>query len=507
MALLDVREHGEYNLAHIPGACPLPRRLIEYRLSRLVPNRATRIVVCDDDGRRAALALGTLERMGYENGSVLEGGINRWTSLGYGSEWGVNVPSKDFGERLQVEQQVPEITAEELEGWISSGEQFVMVDSRTPEEHHNFCIPGSRSLPGGELALRIWDLMDAEDTPVVVHCAGRTRSIVGTGLLQRMGVKQIYGLRNGTMGWQLAGFDLEKGSGRVTLNAPSMKALGRAEAFGRRVAAEDGVNYLTPDGLQRLLSERHDENVYLVDVRTREEFEAGHIPGFWWHPGGQAVQESDNVVGVKAGQIVFCCDGIARASVTGSFFRQIVYPNVHVVEGGTKAWQESGLQLESGSCDAGPATLEEARARVSSLPPSDAARMMEESAVGLFIGTSAEFSKGHPLGSRWAARGSLELLVDGIVPSKSTPVVLLSPEGRESILAGLALVGMGYENVAALEGGTRGWVAEGHPLERGLSGVMTPPDDLVATGSGRNFAGAIEYLRWEEELGRKYESD
>ena len=57
------------------------------------------------------MALGTLERMGYENGSVLEDGINRWTSLGYGSEWGVNVPSKDFGERLQVEQQVPEITA------------------------------------------------------------------------------------------------------------------------------------------------------------------------------------------------------------------------------------------------------------------------------------------------------------------------------------------------------------------------------------------------------------
>ena len=255
------------------------------------------------------------------------------------------------------------------------------------------------------------------------------------------------------------------------------------------------------------MSERRDENVYLVDVRTREEFESGHIPGFWWHPGGQAVQESDNVVGVKAGQIVFCCDGIARASVTGSFFRQMGYPNVHVVEGGTKAWKEAGLELESGSCDAGPATVEEARARVSSLSPSDAARMMKESAVALFIGTSAEFSQGHPPGSRWAARGSVELLVDGIVPSKSTPVVLVSPEGRESILAGLALLEMGYENVAALEGGTRGWAAEGHALERGLSGVMTPPDDLVATGSGRNFAGAIEYLRWEEELGRKYESD
>ena len=503
-ALLDVREHGEYNQAHISGACPLPRRLIEYRLPKLVPHLATRIVVCDDDGARAALALGTLSRMGYGNGSILEGGINRWTSLGYASEWGINVPSKDFGERVQVERHIPEVTPEELEGWISRGDNFVLVDSRTPEEHRSFCIPGSRSLPGGELALRVWDLMDAEDTPVVVHCAGRTRSIVGTSVLHRMGVKQVFGLRNGTMGWQLAGFDLEHGSGRVALDPPTPNAVARAEAFGRRVANEDGVNYLSPEGLRSLLSERQDENVYLIDVRTRGEFEAGHVPGFWWHPGGQAVQETDNVVGVKAGQIVFCCDGLARASVTASLYRQIGYPNVHVLEGGTTTWKAAGLELESGPDNAVPALLEEARARVPSLPPEDVARMMESS-MALFIGTSAEFAQGHPMGSQWAPRGSLELVVEHMVSSKSIPVALVSPEGRESLLAGLALLDMGYENVASMEGGTRAWAAGGAPLETGLAGVMTPPNDLVSTGSGRNFADAINYLRWEEELGHKYE--
>ena len=64
---------------------------------------------------------------------------------------------------------------------------------------------------------------------------------------------------------------------------------------------------------------------------------------------------------------------------------------------------------------------------------------------------------------------------------------------------------MGYENVASMEGGTRAWAAGGAPLETGLAGVMTPPNDLVSTGSGRNFADAINYLRWEEELGHKYE--
>ena len=505
-ALLDVRELGEYNQAHIPGACPLPRRLIEYRLPRLVPNLSTNVVVSDDDGRRAALAVGTLRKMGYTNVSILEGGINRWTSRGYDSEWGVNVPSKDYGERVQVERNIPEITAEELEAWISHNENFVLVDSRTPEEHNSFCIPGSRSMPGGELTLRVWDLMDSEDTPVVVHCAGRTRSIVGTSILHRMGVKNVFGLRNGTMGWQLAGFDLERGSTRLTLDTPSESALQKAETHGRKVAAEDGVRYLRPEDLASFVANRKQQNVYLIDVRSIEEFEAGHVPGFWWYPGGQAAQESDNAVGVKAGHIVFCCDGVARASVTASLFRQIGYPNVYVLEGGTTAWTRAGFSLQPGPDSYEPALLDEAHSRVESLSPDQARKLSESSdSTTLFVGTSAEFALGHPLGARWAPRGSLELIAADTIPEKSTPVLLVTPEGRESLLAALTLLDSGYSQVYSLDGGARAWQSEGYPLETGLSGVMSPPNDLVSTGSGRNFADAINYLRWEIELGHKYE--
>ena len=41
-------------------------------------------------------------------------------------------------------------------------------------------------------------------------------------------------------------------------------------------------------------------------------------------------------------------------------------------------------------------------------------------------------------------------------------------------------------------------------VERGLSGVMEPPDDLVPAGPERSYADMIEYLRWEEALGKKY---
>src|SRR5437762_8774880 len=88
VALLDVREVAEYNLAHIPQFASLPRRLIEARLGELVPWPGTRIVLVDDDGRRAALAARTVEAMGYRDVSVLSGGTNRWVSDGYATEWG-----------------------------------------------------------------------------------------------------------------------------------------------------------------------------------------------------------------------------------------------------------------------------------------------------------------------------------------------------------------------------------------------------------------------------------
>src|SRR5712691_8884903 len=113
-ALIDVREPGEYNDSHIPGSSLVPRRQLEFRLGRLVPYRGTHVIVCDDDGRRAPLAAATLESMGFQRVAVLDCGINRWTTAGYPTEWGVNVPSKDFGEKMQVVHRIAEMHPEEL---------------------------------------------------------------------------------------------------------------------------------------------------------------------------------------------------------------------------------------------------------------------------------------------------------------------------------------------------------------------------------------------------------
>src|SRR2546426_12803809 len=93
-ALIDVREAGEYNSSHIPGASLIARRQLELSIRHAVPLTGTHVVLCDDDGRRAHLAAATVERLGYRRVSVLDGGVNRWGTDGFETEWGGNGAGK-----------------------------------------------------------------------------------------------------------------------------------------------------------------------------------------------------------------------------------------------------------------------------------------------------------------------------------------------------------------------------------------------------------------------------
>jgi rhodanese-related sulfurtransferase len=498
LALIDVRETGEYNTAHIPGSWSLPRRQIEYRIAEMVPWLGARIVICDDDGRRATLAAGTLASIGYTDVSVLAGGSNRWVTEGHTSDWGINVPSKDFGERWLMTEDVPELEPDELNAWMQRGDRFILVDSRTPEEHHRACIPGSRSMPGAELGLRMWQLAAEapKDTPIVVHCAGRTRSIIGAGTLRRMGFENVYALKNGTMGWQLAGLQVEEGSDRLEMPVPTPENVARASDTARRIAEGDGVIYVSTADLPSIRARAASENVYLLDVRTREEYVAGHLPGFRHAPGGQTVQASDSYVGVKGGTIVFACDASnVRSSMTAGWFRRMGFPNVYVLEGGAAG------ELEQGMPRTMPAGYDAAKAAIPTVGAAELLSRLSNTRT-VFTGTSEEFIEAHLPASRWLPRGWLELWAVEIVPGKDAPVVVTDTDGVGSTLAAAQLRAIGYKDVAVLEGGTSAWRKAGLATETGLANVMRAPDDVLPVR--RSYAEMLNYLRWEEALGEKY---
>ena len=503
-ALIDVREAGEYNSSHIVGASLIPRRELELRIVDSVPHADATVVLCDDDGRRAELAAETLRGLGYRNAVAMAGGMARWVTERRPTEWGVNVPSKDFGEKVQVQHHVPEIDAVELRSRMDRGDKMVILDTRTPEEYRRNCIPGGRSVPNGELALHISDILSEldDDTNVVINCAGRTRSIIGTRLLQRMGVENVVGLENGTAGWVLAGYQLEYGADRFDLPDPTEDGIAAAEQYADQLVEQDGVRYIDVSALDSLMERRTSETVYLVDVRTDAEYAGGHIPGFRWFPGGQAVQRADEVAVVHNAPIVFCCDGRARAAFTASWYRQMGFEEVYALRGGTSAWAESGRVLESGAPDTVMRPV--SGKSVGSVTADDVAAASPSTRI-IHVGLSAEFAQGHVPGASWVPRGWLEFRIGDVAPDKDAPIVVTCADGgAQSALAAATLTGMGYTDVSTLEGGTSAWRASGRDVEVGLTGVMSPPNDNLPMGPDRGYADMVNYLRWEEELGHKY---
>ena len=500
-ALIDVRESGEYNSSHITGSSLIPRRELELRIAESVPFADTPVVLCDDDGRRAALAAATLRGLGYRNAQAMSGGMARWVTERRPTEWGVNVPSKDFGEKVQVQHGVPEIDAVELRRRMDRGDKMVILDTRTPEEYQRNCIPGGRSVPNGELGLHISDILSDvdDDTAVVINCAGRTRSIIGTRLLQRMGVDNVVGLENGTAGWVLAGYELERGADRLDLPDPTDEGLAAAEQFADGLVEQDGVRYIDLDALDSLRARAESESVYLIDVRTDSEYAEGHIPSFRWFPGGQAVQRADEVAVVHNAPIVFCCDGRARAALTASWYRQMGFEEAYALHGGTSAWVESGRALERGAPDSGAQAP--SGKNVSTLTADD----VSTSARVIHVGLSTEFVQGHVPGAAWVPRGWLEFRISDVAAGKDVPIVVTCADGgAQSSLAAATLTEMGYTDVSTLEGGTSAWQASGRDVEVGLTGVMSPPNDNLPMGPDRGYADMVNYLRWEEELGHKY---
>src|SRR5213080_1223402 len=370
-AVLDVRERGAFERGHVFRTTTLPRRQLEFRVPGLVTAPATPIALIDADGALAPLAATTLGAMGYRDVRVLDGGLAAWRAAGRRVMQGLNVPSKVFGERALHEWGTPQIAPHELMRRIDKRDDLVIVDSRTFEEYHRGCIPGSISVPGGELVLRIGELVERPETTIVVHCGGRTRSYIGAESLRRMRLANpVVALENGTMGWELAGLALERGAARWA-PAPSARSRAVATLTAKRVAAEDGIPFVSPDELAARLAKRERQNLYVLDVRTADEYATGHVAGAVWAPGGQAVQATDEYVAVRAASIVLVCDGVARSVMAASWLRRMGLPDVAVLAGGLPAWTDAGGAVEPGHPALVPFGWEAARRRVARVGPAD----------------------------------------------------------------------------------------------------------------------------------------
>src|SRR5216117_2448579 len=215
LAIVDLREELIFSQSHLLFARSVPLSRLELKFARLVPRRGTRVVLCDDADGLAERAAEILAHGGYTNLYALVGGVAAWPKAGFELFSGVNVPSKAFGEFVEHESGTPSISAQELNALIQSGTDMVVLDSRPYDEYSRVSIPTGVNAPGAELVLRVHDIAPSPETLVVVNCAGRTRSIIGAQSLINAGMaNRVAALRNGTIGWKLAGQALDSGQQR-----------------------------------------------------------------------------------------------------------------------------------------------------------------------------------------------------------------------------------------------------------------------------------------------------
>jgi len=503
-ALLDARETGVYATGHILWAVSVPLSHLEFRIAALVPRRGTRIVVTDADGgglaARAARRLGDL---GYGDATVLEGGNAAWEAQGNTLYSGINVVSKAFGEFVEHAYDTPRLSVAALRDKIAAGEDLVILDGRTPREFANFSLPGALSCPNAELPYRVHDLLRTPETQVIVNCAGRTRSIIGAQALINAGLPNpVLALENGTMAWLLDGHDLEHGR---TSHAPppSPAGLAKARESVARLTGRFGVRHIDAATLDRFIAESDARSLHLLDVRTLEEYEAGHLPGSVPAPGGQAVQATDEYVGTRNGRIVLL-DGpdAVRATITASWLIQIGWGEVHVL-----ADAFAGRPLETGKPrravlgDPGP---------VGGVTVADLRdRLHRKEATVVDLASSLVHGEGHIPGAWFAVRANLAATA-GRLPGEGT-IVLTSPDGGLARFAARELAAATERPVRALESGTAAWIAAGLPLETGemrldnTNDVWRSPYKLQERGDRE--AAFREYLRWETDLVHQLDRD
>ena len=491
LAILDVREELIYSQGHLFHARSAPLSRLELRLPALVPRRSTRVVLCDGDGALAARAAAILREHGYANVSVLDGGNAGWQAAGFELFSGVNVPSKAFGEVVEHDGATPGIDANDLDRLLRERANVVVLDSRPFDEYTRMSIPTGINVPGAELVYRVRDMAPSPETTIVVNCAGRTRSIIGAQSLINAGVpNKVMALRNGTMGWTLAGLTCDKGQDRRA-PAPSPEAVAWAKGAAARVAAKYGVEIVDGGRLKRFEAEADHRTLYLFDVRDPDEYVKGHVPGAVSAPGGQLVQATDQYVGTLGARLVLIDEAEVRAVMTASWLRQMGWKEVYVL---VERGNETGMPAPPVLGMTAPlAARVEARA-VDALIRSGKATVID-------LSLSRTFRNGHIPGAWFAIRRRLEQALPKIAMNDT--LVLTSEDGILASLAVEEAASLTKAPVRYLHGGNAAWTAAGLPIETGGERMADEPIDAWlkpyerAAGVG---AAMQEYLTWEVDL-------
>jgi len=504
IALIDVREEDSYAQSHPLFAINLPYGRIEVDAWRRIPRRDTPVVVYDNGEGLALQAMPVLQRMGYSQLSVMQNGLAGWAAAGGELFRDVNVPSKSFGELVEAQRKTPSFSALEVKALLERGSDMVLLDASRFDDYQAMSIPSAISVPGGELVLRARSLAPSPTTRIVVNCTGRTRSIIGAQSLINSGIPNpVCTLRNGTIGWTLAGLDLVKGAGQ-RYGETNENDRSKAAASALALLFRAGVPRVDQATVKQWLTET-DRNTYVFDVRSPEEYAQGHWSCAICAPGGQLLQETDHFIGVRGARVVVYDDDGVRASMAASWLAQMGW-QVAVMKDITNQDLQSKAAVPDEEL---PSTL----APLSVVdPPTLKTWLANRSNLSMVIdvGDSATYVKRHIPGAWWLLRSQLTQDFNRV--HKANRYVLTCGDGRISRYAVAELQPLlrpGVE-VLWLPGGNAAWQAAGFSTQQGESYLASPRIDRYRRpyeGSDNPALAMQAYWDWKYGLVEQLKRD
>ncbi|WP_198298426.1 rhodanese-like domain-containing protein [Bordetella genomosp. 8] len=527
LALVDVSEEGQFGMGHMLLAVNIPYSLLELQAPVLVPRKTCRVVAVDHGGDIAARAARRLRAIGYTDVAVFEGGIAAWEAAGHQLFQGTFVASKAFGEWVEHHFHTPSIGPRELASLLEKEADIQVLDPRTVNEHAANHVPRAASCPSAELIYRFDDLVPSRDTLVVVACGGRTRGIIGAQSLINAGVpNRVVALADGNHGWKLAGLPLEAGL-LQGYESPTPQTRQRAEQRAARIRQQYGVTQLEPSTVRQWLADPA-RTTLLLDVRTAEEYNAGHYEGARHAPGGQLLQATDRWLGTLGARVVVIDSDGTRSAVVCHWLRCMnwdAYTLIYQGDAGRAQQPDTAAQalLNSGAKSADEAARVTVATQagdtgvavsdVAHISPREAAAAIAQGAIAISLDRSADYLQAHPPGSIWASRAALAPVADLLRQDRT--LVLFSHDGRAAELAALdlrELVPGHQERVKVVRGGIDAWRLDGHAVASQEEDALPQAariDTLYWMHDRRrgNKEAMQRYLAWEKGLLAQLEVD
>jgi rhodanese-related sulfurtransferase len=216
IALVDVREEDPFAQAHPLFAVQIVGRA--HRARRALAAAAARCPIAVLRRRRRP----GRRRRALAAGAGLHGGCTCWTAACTAGATAAascsatsTCPARPFGELVEHDAGTPSLPADEVKALLDAGADVVVLDARRFDEYQHDEHPAGHQRARGRAGAAVRDLAPDPATRVIVNCAGRTRSLIGAQSLVNAGIPNpVAALRNGTIGWLLAGFTLDHGQQR-----------------------------------------------------------------------------------------------------------------------------------------------------------------------------------------------------------------------------------------------------------------------------------------------------